>query len=504
MGNEKKQTPSVKWIAGGLAVLAVVLLGVLFFVKNGSGREQQYLWYKGQPSQVNKEPDRKNEFVIGGNDIPADPRICQQYGNTAQQISRLVYEPLVRVNRAKEVQPVLAESVTFSEDGLTAEITLKNKTFSDGTPVTAEDVVESYRLLNEPMSQNPLKSVMTAIEGMEAFQYGEAETFGVQVLEDGKVQFQFASASVDNLEALTAPIVKKTEGELFALGSGGYQIDRMQGMAEVQLVRNPEGQTDLPYERIRFVNATRQRMEQSAEDCSIDAVQINVGAMAELMKEAGCYDIYAYPAGTRAYLSFSADTSQTVRQAVNAMFDSEAFWKEMEPVLGAEGAYAPSARFVSPYYGGSTAFGSGQNPKKLAKALEQERGEAVLNFRMDGSALSRSRFQILAEQFEQYGVRLEPVYTENAEEGAAYDFTFSAGETRAPEQLLRDGTTDEAAQASAERTAKQLHRDYRKIYEDLEQQAGETMPVIPAGAQTAYWAVLADARNSEILQILMG
>lgn len=504
MGNEKKQTPSVKWIAGGLVVLAIVLVGVLFFTKNGSGSGRKYLWYQGQPSQVNKEADRKNEFVVGGNDIPADPRIFQQYGTTAQQISRLVYEPLVRVNAAKEVQPILAETVTFSEDGLTAEVTLKNRTFSDGSPVTAQDVVESYRLLNEPISQNPLKSVMTAIEGMEAFQYEETETFGVQAVEENKVQFRFTSASVDNLEALSAPIVKRTDGELFVQGTGGYQIESMQGMEEVRLIRNPEGRTDLPYERIRFINATRQRIEQSAEDCSIDAVQINAGALAELLKEAGCYDIYAYPAGARAYLSFSSDASPVVRHAVNAMFDSDAFWKEMEPILDSEGAYVADGGFVSSTYHGDTTFGPGGNPKKLAKELEKERGEAVLNFLMDGSALSSSQFKILSEQFEPYGVRLEAVYAENVQEGMTYDFSFSAADARAPEQQVRDGMSEEAVQAAAERTAKQLNRDYRRVYEDLERQAGETMPVVPAGAQTVYWAVLADARKSEMLQILMG
>ncbi len=504
MSKEKKQRPSAVWIAGGLAVLAVVLLGVLWFVRNGSDGGQQYLWYKGKPSQADKAPDRKNEFVIGGTDLPADARIFQQYGIASQQICRLVYEPLVRVTRAKEVTPVLAASVAFSEDGRTAEVTLNARNFSDGTPVTAQDVVDSYRLLNEPISNNPLKPVMAAIEGMDAYQHGESDTFGVQVLEENKVQFQFVSASVDNLEALNAPIVKAAEGGSFALGTGGYRIDWMQGMEEVRLVRNAEGKTDLPYEQIRFLNATRQRIEQSAEDCSIDAVQINVGALADRMKEAGGYDIYAYPGGARAYLRFSAEASPVVRQAVNAMFDRTAFWAEVEPTMDAEGGYVPAEPFVSPTYHGDTPFGTEGNPKKLAKALEEERGEAVLYLRMDSSAFSMSRLQILERQFQAYGVRLEPVYEGEVQTGSTYDFTFAAGETGTPEQILWDGAAEEVVSASAERIADQLHRDYRQVYGVLEQEAGEYMPVIPAGAQAVYWAVLANARNSDIQFLLMG
>ncbi len=503
MDKEKKQKPSVGWILGGVAIVAAVLVGVGAFLKTGSGPEQKYLWHKGQASQVKKQSERQKEFVIGGNDIPADSHICLQYGNTARKICRLVYEPLICVSGAKEVQPVLAQNVTFSKDGLTAEITLRDKCFSDGSPVTAQDVLESYRLLNGPFSQNPLKPVMGAIEGMEAFQNEEAESFAIEVLAEDKLQFRFRDASADNLEALSAPVVKKTENSIFALGSGGYCIESMQGFEEVRLSRNPQGHTELPYEQIRFVNATGQRIEQSTKDFSIDAVPVSADGIGEMLKEAGCYDIYAYPAGGCSYLAFSADASLTVRQTVNAIFDSEAFWKEMEPVLGTESAYVPAAGLVSPTYKGSNVFGPEKNPEKLVKQLQKEREEAVLTFRMDDSALSRSRFQILAEQFEKHGVKLEPVFSDNAQQQTAYDFTFSAADPRTPEQLLRDGCSESEVQTLVQRTAAQLGRDYCKVYEDLEKQAGEMIPAVPAGAQAAYLAVLSDCRNSEMLRLLM-
>lgn len=502
MGKEKQWKPSKQWILGGLAVLLVVVLLVVWFRKDSSGDRERYLWYQGQASQVDKDAERKQEFVIGGNDIPADPRICQQYGLTAQQISHLVYEPLVSVSGSKEVQPVLAKTMTFSEDGLTAEVTLEKRTFSDGSPVTAEDVLESYRVLNEPYSQSPLKTVMTAIEGMDAFQNGTADTFGVEVLAENKVQFRFHSVSVNNLEALSAPIVKKIDGELFALGSGGYQLEGMQGMEEVRLVRNPEGHSDLPYERIRFVNATRQRIELSMEDCSLDAVQINANELAAQVQEAGCYDIYTLPTENRSYLSFAPEASLTVRQAVNAVFDSNHFCKELDPIMGTEGAYVSGGGLVSPTYAGSTVFGGGKSPKQLAKTLEKERGEAVLYVLLDGTTLSRSRFQILAEQFDESGIRLEAVYAE--EGGATYDFTFSMADLRTPEQLMFDGVSEETAQELRQTIAKQLSRGYRKTYEVLEQQAGKLLPVVPAGAETAHWAVLADCRDDDVLALLMG
>lgn len=498
MGNEKDRKPFQKWILVGAAALLMVVLLVVWLRNDSSGDMNRYLWYKGQESQVDKDAQRKQEFVIGGSDIPADPRICQQNGLTARQISHLVYEPLVSVSGDKEVQPVLAKTVTFSEDGLTAEVTLENRTFSDGAPVTAEDVLESYRMLNEPVSQNPLKPVMTAIEGMDDFQSGATDTFGVEVLAADKVRFRFHSVSVNNLEALSAPIVKKSDGELFALGSGGYQLEGMQGMEEVRLVKNPKGNSHLPYERIRFVNATRQRIEQSLEDCSIDAVQINANELAAQVQEAGCYDIYTLPTENRSYLCFAPEASLTVRQTVNAVFDSDSFCKEMDNIMGTDVAYVSGGGLVSPTYTGSTDFGNGKRTKQLAKALEKERGEAVLYVLLDGTTLSRSRFQILVEQFDESGIRLDAVYAEEA--GAPYDFAFSMAESRTPEQLIFDGSSEEMQQT----IANQLSRDYRKTYEVLEQQAGRVLPVVPVGAEAAHWAVLSDCRNADVIALLMG
>ncbi len=504
MGKEKKHRFSWKWILSGIVIVAVVLVGVRIYFQHSSGGAQDYLWHKGQAAQVKKSAEREKEFVIGGSDIPADPHICLQYGETAQRICRLVYEPLVSVSAAKEVHPVLAQKVTFSEDGLTAEVTLGNKTFSDGSPVTAQDVLESYRILNEPFSHNPLKPVMGAIEGMEAFQNGEGEDFGVQVLAEDRLQFRFRSVSVNNLEALSAPVVKKTEEGIFVLGTGDYRLESMQGLVEVRLSRNPQGAADLPYEQITFVNATSQKIQNSVEDFSIDAVQISADGIGKLLKESGCYDIYAYPAEGCSYLTFPADASLAVRQTVNSVFDSDAFWKEMETIVGTEGAYASASGLVSPTYEGRTRFGADKNPDKYVKQLQKERQEAVLTFLLDGSTLSRSRFQILAEQFAEHGVKLEPVVGDGNQEQVSYDFTFSAADPRTPEQLMEDGAADETAQAFADSIAQQLNRNYRKVYESAEKQLGDVMPAVPAGVQTTYLAVLSDCRDSRMLEILMG
>ena len=75
------------------------------------------------------------------------------YENTSlnnQTVLCLLYEPLFVVNGNFEAEPVLAESISVSDDGLTAVITLrKDVRFHSGSRLTAADVLYSYELAKE-------------------------------------------------------------------------------------------------------------------------------------------------------------------------------------------------------------------------------------------------------------------------------------------------------------------------------------------------------------------
>ncbi len=68
------------------------------------------------------------------------------------QIAEQIHSALLRVNRVtQEVEPELAESWAFSDDG--RELTLRLRpdvVFSDGEPFTAEDVAFTFRALRDP------------------------------------------------------------------------------------------------------------------------------------------------------------------------------------------------------------------------------------------------------------------------------------------------------------------------------------------------------------------
>ena len=63
--------------------------------------------------------------------------------------STIVYSPLFGYDEDYNFINILAESSTVSDDGLEIEITLKDATFHNGDPVTAEDVQWTFTYLND-------------------------------------------------------------------------------------------------------------------------------------------------------------------------------------------------------------------------------------------------------------------------------------------------------------------------------------------------------------------
>lgn len=100
------------------------------------------------PSVPAEEPQEAEPAVLSLGYTSADslhPLKARDQSNL--DVLSLVYEGLYALDEAFEPQPVLADSASVSADGLTWTITLReNAVFSDGTPVTASDVVSSLRL----------------------------------------------------------------------------------------------------------------------------------------------------------------------------------------------------------------------------------------------------------------------------------------------------------------------------------------------------------------------
>ncbi|MBL6276523.1 ABC transporter substrate-binding protein [Micromonospora fiedleri] len=169
--------------------------------------------------------------AIGGEPDQLDPHKTSAYYSF--QVLENVFDTLVEPDANLEMQPSLATEWTTSDDQLTWTFTLREGVkFSDGTPLTAEDVVYSYkRIIDEKLNtaykfgtvksvtaSNPTTVVITLSAPTPNLLANLGGFKGVAIVQ---------KANVESGEITTKPI-----------GSGPFALSGYTSGDNIQLVRN--------------------------------------------------------------------------------------------------------------------------------------------------------------------------------------------------------------------------------------------------------------------------
>ena len=162
----------------------------------------------------------------------------------------LVFEGLVKTSREAEYVPGLA-TWELGNENRTYTFTLTDGIkFSDGTPLTTEDVLYTYMTIAAPDYTGPRLYYVSDLEGYKEYAAGEADTIsGIEVIDEKTIAFTFAEASPANIANLVASIVPKhiyddgtMEGFLshnFApVGSGLFVVEDYQPGQYILLAAN--------------------------------------------------------------------------------------------------------------------------------------------------------------------------------------------------------------------------------------------------------------------------
>ena len=102
--------------------------------------------------------------------------------------------------------PGAAESWTISDDGLTYTFKLRDHKWSDGTPVTAEDFVYSWRRLLDPATAAEYASIMYPVKNAEKINSGDIKDLtqlGVRAIDDKTLEVTLENPTGYFLELLT-------------------------------------------------------------------------------------------------------------------------------------------------------------------------------------------------------------------------------------------------------------------------------------------------------------
>ena len=126
-------------------------------------------------------PLRAQDFVFNNGSEPQslDPALIS--GVPEGRISAALFEGLT-VNDAETALPVpgLASGWTVSRDLRTYTFTLRETTWSDGTPLTARDVVDAWMRVLDPKTGSPYAYLLgDNIEGADAYLKGRGPASGV-------------------------------------------------------------------------------------------------------------------------------------------------------------------------------------------------------------------------------------------------------------------------------------------------------------------------------------
>lgn len=107
--------------------------------------------------------------IAGAEPFTWDPARAGDSGSA--NVIAQVFEGLTAFDVASNVQPALADSWQASDDGRQIIFHLRpGVTFSDGQPITAQDVVDSWLRLIDPVTPSPLSSLLSDVQGATEYQ----------------------------------------------------------------------------------------------------------------------------------------------------------------------------------------------------------------------------------------------------------------------------------------------------------------------------------------------
>ncbi|MDP8905401.1 MAG: peptide ABC transporter substrate-binding protein [Chloroflexota bacterium] len=175
--------------------------------------------------------------VLGSAPATWDPAQAGDAGSVS--VLAQVFEGLTAFDHENRVQPALAESWTVGGDGRSIDFKLRpGISYSDGSPIDAQHVVDSWLRLIDPARPAPLASLLADVAGANAYLRGEGTREAVALRAEGdRVLVELARPATYFLAVTASPPLAVVPPEMhgsFAgpdlpaamIVSGGYRPTR--------------------------------------------------------------------------------------------------------------------------------------------------------------------------------------------------------------------------------------------------------------------------------------
>lgn len=325
------------------------------------------------------------------------------------RLLELIYEPLVRHDAALDVVPAIAESWSFSDDGLTLTFKIDpNAKFSDGAQVTADDVKASFERLLDEATAAVARSNFLSITSIEVTDPATV----VFTLSQPDAPILVAMASI-NAAILPAKAIAEGSVATTTLGSGPFVLDSWEPNSREVLSVNPNwAGGEIAYDGITIsVLPDETAILASLRAGQTDFALLNDPLIATLVPNEANLQLNAVPGLAYNVLQLNPSRAPMdnlkVRQAISCAVDRQ---DVLDTALVGEGKVTGPLTMPAYAVDPSTLFCYEQDIEK-AKALMAESGVDGFTAKVIAATgeppVASAEAQVLQSQLAEIGVKLE-------------------------------------------------------------------------------------------------
>lgn len=324
------------------------------------------------------------EFIINNGAEPASLDPAHVEGVPEHRLSMALFEGLT-VNDPKTSRPLpgLAEKWSFNETKDVVTFTLRDTVWSDGTPITAQDLVDSWVRKLDPKEAAQYADLLYVIKGAEEYNKGTTGPEGLQVKALDKLTFQVtlvgptphfpAMAAHYAFGVVPMHAIKKFGADWIKVGNfvgnGPFTLKEWTPQEKIVVVPNPKywdaanvGLSKITFLPIEDVNTSYQLYKAGQADWieqpPVDLMaEVKLDPNFDVAPEYGTY--YFIPNITRKPLD-----NPDVRKALSMAFDRQALVEKVT-----QGGQIPATGFVPPSNGYTPAAGYAFDVAKAKELL---------------------------------------------------------------------------------------------------------------------------------------
>lgn len=245
-----------------------------------------------------------------------------------------VVEPLVFFNKDGSVSPGVAESWTISDDKLTYEFKIRQTNFSDGTPVTAEDVIYSMNT----MKASPVSDYASAYNAVTAIEKVDDSTVKVTLSRPSQAFW----SGMGSLPGLIQPEHAAATIATNPIGTGPYVLKSYTSNSSFEFEANPNYWGDKPSitaATVRVVTDGTAGLN-ALEAGEVDAVPVITIDLWEQLTNRGLdkkYTLLTYPQiGEPTYAVLNQKLDPELRRALAMTLDRQSYNDAFGASWGAE------------------------------------------------------------------------------------------------------------------------------------------------------------------------